>query len=158
MAGRDAARVIDQVLFDWAPLAIAAVVVAFLADYVLTHLGSRAARSVRERWSIEGSYEMNPAWERQIDSGRWFTWRVPAVALLLAGLLGAMRVVVAPDSFGVDLGFEPAIFGFTVGLIALLQLPILYVHATNLQTFRDLSDPTSADGGVRYRRWFVYRQ
>ncbi len=37
-------------------------------------------------------------------------------------------------------------------------MPILYVHATNLQTFRDLSDPTAAEGGVRYRRWFAYRQ
>src|SRR5207244_64280 len=112
----------------------------------------------RERWSVEGSYEMNPAWERQIDSGRWFSWRVPGVALLLAVLLGAMRILVAPEAFGVSLGFEPAIFAFAVGLIALLQVPVLYAHATNLQTFRDLADPSAAEGGVRYRRWFVYRQ
>ena len=154
---------IDRVLFDWAPLTVVAVVVAFLADYVLTHLGARASQRVRERWSVEGSYEMNPVWERQIDSGRWFSWRVPAVALLLAVLLGSMRILLAPDVSGIDLGdaglgFEPAIFGFTVGLIALLQVPVLYAHATNLQTFRDLADRTAAEGGVRYRRWFAYRQ
>jgi len=149
---------IDRVVFDWAPLAIAAVVVAFLADYFLTHLGARASEKVRDRWSVEGSYEMNPAWERQIDSGRWFSWRVPVVAVLLAGLLATMRVLLGIGYLGTDLAFDQAVFGFGVGLISLLQLPVLYAHATNLQTFRDLADPTAAEGGVRYRRWYVYRQ
>ncbi len=157
---------IDRVLFDWAPAAIAGVVAIFLADYFLTHLGARASQNVRERWSVEGSYEMNPTWERQIDSGRWFSWRVPAVALLLAVTLGSMRVLLAPDggwfalglNVGLDAGLAPAVFGFAVGLILLLQVPVLYAHATNLQTFRDLADPIAAEGGVRYRRWFIYRQ
>jgi len=145
---------IDRVLYDWAPVAIAGVVVCFLADYLLTHLGARAARGVRDRWSVEGSYEMNPTWERQIDSGRWFSWRVPLVAVLLGVLLGAMRVLVQPDLFGLG----PAFFGFAAGLILLLQAPILIAHATNLQTFRDLADPTAVQGGLHFRRWYVYRQ
>jgi len=145
---------IDQVLADWAPVTIATVVICFLADYVLTHLGAQAAHGVRDRWSVEGSYEMNPTWERQIDSGRWFSWRVLFVAASLAVLLGAVRLLVQPGLFGLG----PAFFGFAAGLILLLQAPVLIAHATNLQTFRDLADPTAVQGGLHFRRWYVYRQ
>jgi hypothetical protein len=144
---------IDRVLYDWAPLAIATVVGFFLADYVLTHLGARAAERVRDRWSVEGSYEMNPTWERQIDSGRWFSWRVPAVAGALAVLLAAVRALV-----GLDVGLDPAFFGFAAGLMLLIQAPILIAHATNLQTFRDMAEPTAVEGGLHFSRWYTYRQ
>ena len=145
---------IDRVLFDWAPVAIVVVVAAFFADYLLTHLGARASQRVRDRWSVEGSYEMNPTWERQIDSGRLLGLRVFVVPALLAALLAAVRLL---SWVGGEL-VDPAFFAFAVGSIALLQAPVLMVHAANLQTFRDLADPTAVEGGVRYRRWFVYSQ
>jgi hypothetical protein len=152
---------IDQVLFDWAPLTITTVVGFFLADYVLTHLGARAAQRVRDRWSVEGSYEMNPTWEGQIDSGRWFSWRVPAVAGLLAILLAAVRLLVDPGLVGLvvglDLGLDPAFFGFAAGLMLLLQAAVLMAHAANLQTFRDMAVPSAVEGGMRFSRWYAYR-
>jgi len=145
---------IDRMLYDWAPVAIAVVVGAFFADYLLTHLGARASRGVGERWSIEGSYEMNPTWERQIDSGRILGWRVLAVPALVALLLTAVWVFAE----GGGLWREPAFFGFAVGSMLLLQGPVLMVHGGNLQTFRLLLDPLAVEGGTRFRRWFVYRQ
>jgi hypothetical protein len=144
---------IDRALFDWAPLAIAAVVAAFFADYLLTHAGARASQRVRDRWSVEGSYELNPTWERQIDSGRLFGVRVFIVPVLLAALLALARLIAWPWSEFTD----PAFFGFAAGSIALLQAPILLVHGANLQTFTDLAVPSAAEGGVRYSRWFAYR-
>jgi hypothetical protein len=146
--------VIDRVLFDWAPVAIAMVVGAFFADYLLTHLGARASQKVRDRWSVEGSYEMNPTWERQIDSGRILGPRMFVVAALLAVLLAAARLLTWPG--GEPL--EPAFFGFAVGLMLGLQAPVLMTHGANLAMFRALLDPTAVDGGTRFRRWFVYRQ
>ena len=144
---------IDRVLFDWAPLAILAVVAAFFADYLLTHAGARASQGVRERWSVEGSYELNPTWERQIDSGQLFGVRVFIVPALLGAVLALARLIAWPwDEFT-----DPAFFGFAVGSIALLQAPILLVHGANLQTFTDLAVPSAAEGGVRYSRWFAYR-
>ena len=145
---------IDQTLFDWAPLAIATVAGFFLADYVLTHLGARAAEGVRDRWRVEGSYEMNPTWERQIDSGRWFSWRAVLVVLVIVGALGALRVLAGL----VDVYADPAWFAFATGVMLLLQAPILMLHVANLHTFRVLADPTAIEGAIVYRRWFVYRQ
>ena len=145
---------IDRVLFDWAPIAIAAVVGCFFADYTLTHIGARANELVRDRWRVEGSYEMNPTWERQIDSRQWFGPRVVLVPLALAAILGTLRLLAGL----VDVYDDPAYFGSAVGVMLLLQAPILLLHAMNLQTFQMLLDPTAAEGGIAYRRWFVYRQ
>ena len=145
---------IDQVLFDWAPVAIALVVGCFLADYSLTHLGARASERVRDTWRVEGSYEMNPVWERQIDSRRWFGLRVLLVPLALAGTLGALRLLAG----FVDLYADPAYFALGVGTMLLIQAPILMLHVANLHTFRLLADPSAAEGSIVYRRWFAYRQ
>jgi hypothetical protein len=146
--------VIDRVLFDWAPIAIAAVVGCFFADYTLTHVGARANELVRDRWRVEGSYEMNPTWERQIDSRRWFSPRVVLTPLAIALVLVTIRVLAEV----VDVYADPAYFGAAVGVMLLIQAPILLLHGMNLQTFRLLLDPTAATGGIVYRRWFVYRQ
>jgi hypothetical protein len=145
---------IDQAVFDWAAVAIAVVVACFFADYTLTHLGARAAARVRDRWRIEGSYEMNPTWERQIDSGRWFGWRVLLVPAALALLLATIRILAGL----LDVYADPAYFGFAVGAMLLIQAPILVLHALNLETFRLLAEPDAAEGSIRYRRWFGYRQ
>jgi hypothetical protein len=146
--------VIDQVVFDWAPVAISAVIACFFADYSLTHLGARASARVRDKWRIEGSYEMNPAWERQIDSGRWFGWRVVLVPAALAVLLAVLRILAG----FVDFYADPAYFGFAVGSMLLIQGPILVLHAVNLETFRLLARPDAAEGSIVYKRWFGYRQ
>jgi hypothetical protein len=145
---------IDRTLFDWAPLSIAIVVGSFFADYALTHLGARAAEGVRDRWGVEGSYEMNPTWERQIDSGQWLSSRVVLVPAFLILALGTLRFLATVFDFYAD----PAWFGLAVGTMLLVQAPILMLHAANLQTFRLLRDPTAVEGAIRYRRWLVYRQ
>jgi hypothetical protein len=145
---------IDWVVYDWAPAVIGLVVATFFADYSLTHLGARLSDGARDRWSVEGSYEMNPAWEGQIDSGRWFGWRVLAVPALLAIALAAVRLLADFEGYWLVPGF----FGLAAGTMLLLQAPVLMVHGANLLSFHDLADPTALEGGVRYSRWYVYRQ
>jgi hypothetical protein len=75
-----------------------------------------------------------------------------AVAVVLAALLLAMRYLV-------ELGeIDPAFFAVAAGAVLLLQAPTIMVHANNLQTFRDLADPTAITGSVRFSRWLVLRQ
>jgi hypothetical protein len=144
--------VIDRVLYDWAPLVALVAVGLFVVDWTLTHVGAAASKRVAERWAVEGSYELNPTWQAEIDAGRRFTWRMVGVAVALAALLLAMRYVV-------ELGeLDAAIFAVAAGAVLLLQAPTIMVHANNLQTFRDLADPTAITGSVRLSRWLVLRQ
>jgi hypothetical protein len=143
---------IDRVLYDWAPLVALVAVATFVLDWSLTHIGAAASQKVRDRWASEGSYELNPTWQSDVDAGRRFTWRMVGVAVALAALLLAMRYVV-------ELGeLDPPIFAVAAGAVLLLQAPTIMVHANNLQTFRDLADPTAITGSVRFSRWLVLRQ
>jgi hypothetical protein len=143
---------IDRVVYDWAPLVALVAVATFVLDWSLTHIGAAASVKVRDRWAAEGSYELNPTWQSEIDAGRRFTWRMVGVAVALAALLLAMRYVV-------ELGeLDAAIFAVAAGAVLLLQAPTIMVHANNLQTFRDLADPTAITGSVRFSRWLVLRQ
>jgi hypothetical protein len=143
---------IDRVLFDWAPVAVAVTGIAVALDWLLTHAGARASLRVRHIWASEGSYEMNPTWERAIDSGQWFSWRfVGAAAGLLAGLLVIRYLPVLAD-------LGPAFFAFAAGMIMLVQTPIFMAHASNLQTFRALVDPAAVSGRILMHRPFLYGQ
>jgi hypothetical protein len=143
---------IDRVVYDWAPVVAVVAVGLFLADWTLTHIGAAASQKVRDRWAVEGSYELNPTWQAEIDSGRRFTWRLVAVGILLAALLLAIRWVV-------ELGeMDPAWFAVGAGAVLLLQAPTLIAHASNLQMFRDLADPTAITGSVTFSRWLTLRQ
>jgi hypothetical protein len=142
----------DRTLFDWGPLVAVLALVAFVLDWSLTHVGARAFRAVRHVWDAEGSYEMNPTWRAEIDSGRWFSWRAVAAGAILVSLIVAMWLVI--DLGGLDAAF----FALAAGVVLLLQAPTLLMHAGNLQTFRALADPTAVTGALHLRRWFLYHQ
>jgi hypothetical protein len=143
---------IDRVLFDWAPVAVAVTGIAVALDWLLTHAGARASLRVRHIWESEGSYEMNPTWERDIDSGRRFSWRlVAATALLLGALLAIRSVAVLAD-------LDPAFFAFAAGMIMLVQTPIFMAHASNLHTLRAIADPAAVTGRILMHRPFLYGQ
>ena len=143
---------IDRVVYDWAPLVALAAVGTFYLDWSLTHIGAAASRKVRDRWASEGSYELNPTWQAEVDAGRRFTWRLVGVGVLLVALLLAMRYLMEFAEL------DPAFFAVAAGAVLLLQAPTIMVHANNLQTFRDLTDPTAMTGSVKFSRWLVLRQ
>jgi hypothetical protein len=143
---------IDRVVYDWAPLVALVAVATFVLDWSLTHVGAAASRKVRDRYAFEGSYELNPTWQADIDAGRRFTWRMVGVAVALAALLLAMR-------YAVELGeLDPAFFAFAAGAVLLIQAPTIMAHATNLQMFRGLADPSAVTGSITFNRWLIVRQ
>jgi hypothetical protein len=144
--------VIDRLVYDWAPLVTLAAVTAFVVDWTLTHLGARASERVRDRWAIEGSYELNPTWQNEVDAGQRFSWRMVGAGLALAAVLLVMRWVVEEGEL------DPALFAFASGAVLLIQAPILMAHAQNLQMVRDLADPTALTGSVTFSRWLTIRQ
>jgi hypothetical protein len=149
--------VIDQNLYNWAPLVLFVPALLFVADWSLTLIGARAYRTVSDRWSVEGSYEMNPAWEAAVESGRWFNPRILVVSLFYFVITAALWIVAR----GIDyqLGDPPValpgLFAFGVGLILLVQAPTLMNHAANLLQFRSMADPSSSSGHIHFSRWLA---
>lgn len=141
---------LDHNLYAWGPLVVAVAAGAFIADWLLTVAGARAQVAVRDRWSIEGSYEMNPYWVASVESGKWFTPRVVLVAALLLGGMALFWVLAA--------GTAPAVFGAGAGALLLVQVPTLMSHASNLVIFRAMLDPSAMSGHLHLRRWYALDQ
>jgi len=144
--------VIDRVLYDWGYVVAVVAGLTFAADWLLTHAGAKAAALVKDRLAFEGSYELNPTWQAQIDAGQRFSWRAVGVGIALVFLGGLGRLLV--ESAEIDEAF----FAAGVGAIMLLQTPILMQHAANLQTFRSLRRPGAVEGALRQSRRFTYEQ
>ena len=139
---------------------VAITVAAFVADWLLTVAGARAYVAVRDRWSVEGSYEMNPSWVASVESGRWVTLRVVAVAGLVALLLGGVWLAgtYLEDLYPTDSGIAVMFFSLGAGALLLVQAPTLMNHVRNLTQFRSMSDPTAVTGQLRVSRWLALSQ
>jgi hypothetical protein len=154
--------VIDRTLLDWGLAAVFLPVLGFALDWLLTHLGAAAYRAVAGVWSVEGSYELNPRWQPEVDAGRRLSPRLLLTAAAMLALLVVLwQLCLALGGYDTAiLGPEPgqAAFGFAVGALLLVQAPTVMSHAANLAQFRALADPTAVSGGLRVRRWVAYRQ
>ena len=142
---------LDENLFRWAPVVAVLPGIAFLVDWLLTVAGAKAAAQVRDRWSVEGSYEMNPVWAAAVDRGAWVNWRILLVAALIAALMGVLWLTTRL----VEL---PAVFALGAGMMLLVQAPTLMNHAGNLAQFRALADKNAASGQLTISRRLALSQ
>jgi hypothetical protein len=152
--------VLDQNLYDWAALVIVLPALLFVVDWTLTLTGARAYHSVSDRWSVEGSYEMNPAWETAVERGKWLNARMVLATALYFALTAALWLLAR--AFDFQIGDErvgaAGLFAFGVGLILLVEAPTLMNHAANLLQFRAMGDPSAMTGQARFARWFALNE
>jgi hypothetical protein len=151
---------IDRTLYDWAPIVVFIPSVAFLVDFYLTLAGARAYKLVSDRWSVEGSYELNDPWIASVEADRMtirvaFAAGILLVLMLVTWLLTSAVVLNPrlPDRYAYSL------FAGVVGLLFLgVQLPILFAHATNLVRLHLLADPLATSGRTVSARWASHLQ
>ncbi|HSB91415.1 MAG TPA: hypothetical protein VLD63_15470 [Anaerolineales bacterium] len=126
----------------------------FAGDYALTIAGARLYRTsgAKDLLGFDGSYELTPVYQSDIDRERRLSWRFIVALLLSSGLLGGLWWV------SVDLGFGPALFAFGVGAMLLREVPVYLRHVHNLWLFRHLEELRVAPGShIEYPRSLVYR-
>lgn len=151
---------LDHNLYAWGPVVVFLPTIAFLADWFLTVHGARAAARVRERWSVEGSYELNPTWVAAVDSGKWINVRVVAIAVIVLLLMAALYALAGTLADGFDRIAVSGIpiFALGAGILLLVQGPTLMNHAANFIQFRALAQPDAVSGGLRISRWLALNQ
>lgn len=100
-----------------------------LADYYLTLLGAvQREKAYSQHFKVQ-HYELNPLWQRDVASKRWFNARHIALLVVLSALLAlAVEIVPMPQSFvQAALGGVITAYGYIVAR-----------HATNLLGFQHL--------------------
>jgi len=116
----------------------------FISDYTLTLTCARLyQRGVREKIAFEGSYELTPFFQRDIDSLRSISPRFIMILILIPTLMVGLRWL-SSGSF-VDL------YPFFLWAFILTQLSIHIRHLRNLYLFRAAASD-QVHGRIEYSR------
>src|SRR4030065_1830589 len=102
----------------WPVILLSAVV--FAGDYALTVWGARLYRNsgAKDILRYEGSYELTPYYQADIESGRWFSQRFVLALLVSAGLLTVLWWIT------VRIGLRPMLFAVGVGSVLFRAIPV----------------------------------
>lgn len=123
----------------------------YISDFLLTMICARLYRGVREHVKFEGSYEITPYYQKDVDELRVFSPRfflALALTCTIQALIWwlAVRAVVLPD-----------LYLFALGAMVLLELTIHVRHIRNLFLFRAILAGTGISGRIEYPRDVVLR-
>lgn len=123
-----------------------------VVDYVLTIVGARSYRKhVAPYFAHEGSFELNPYYEKDVDRLRWFSGRLVAASAILALALLAIRWL--------DRSLEtyPLAYSFALGIVILRAVPVYVRHFRMLYLARTIRSEKRLEGRVWYPRPFSLR-
>jgi hypothetical protein len=125
-------------------------VVLYISDYAFTIACARLRRGrIAEIIVIEGSYEITPYFQRDVDSLRRFSPRF-VLALGYTVLLLTVVWFLAMQSI-------PELYVFAAGAMILLELTIHVRHIKNFMMYRRMRQSDSVRGRIEYSRSFILR-
>jgi hypothetical protein len=131
----------------WVGLAVWAAL--FVSDYLLTITCARLYQSgVRDKIAFEGSYELTPYFQRDIDSLRSVSPRFILSLLWTSVMLFLLWRLVGQS--------VPEMYSFVLGALILLQFAIHMRHFRNLFLFR-AAGSDAIRGRIEYSRRVVLR-
>src|ERR1044071_9161736 len=123
-------------LFVWVAL--------FVSDYTMTLLCARMYQAgVKEKMVFEGSYEITPYFQKDIDSLKAIS---PRFLIALAGNVLLMTVI----WWCARLLEVPKLYNFTLGAVILIQLVVHTRHWRNYFLFRAMLAHDSIRGRLEY--------
>jgi hypothetical protein len=143
---------LEQVLLNNLWLDILIWIALYISDYQLTIVSARLYQTVgREFLSLEGSFELTPFYERDVDALRRVSPRFLAMLTLQCLAIFLMW------TFTTQWSDDPALFSFVLGALFLLEVVVHVRHVRNLVTFHYARRIGSLKGRLERARWFVLR-
>lgn len=120
----------------------------YISDYALTIACARLYRG-QETVICEGSYEITPFFQGDIDSLRVVSPRFVFMLFLSVGALGFLWFLNRESS--------PELYQFALGALIGVQLAIHMRHLRNLVLFRTIKQPSLVRGRIEYSRMAMLR-
>jgi len=121
----------------------------YVSDYTLTIVCARLYG--RQKTIVfEGSYEITPFYQRDIDSLRVVSPRFIFILFLTSGLLGFLWILNESSP-------APELWQFALGALIGVQLAVHLRHFRNLFLFRSINNTDLIHGRIEYGRRVVLR-
>ena len=142
----------SQALLASPLVSIAIFLVIFVSDSLLTVHAVRLYKAGADRLiALEGGYELNPVWAKDVDRLRALPPRFVAGLALYSLLIWALWYL------SVGLSWFPRGYAFFAGAILLVQGPIHMRHIRNIVVFRHAKNQEGIQGRIQYTRRFSYK-
>jgi hypothetical protein len=124
----------------------------YLSDYYLTILGASYHKAGGcDHIVFEGSYELTPQFQADINTLRMFSPRFMREVLISSTIIVLLWFISRQGPIPM---FS---FQFLCGGIILREIPILVRHVRNIALFRFASNHQGVSGQIRYGKWLAYR-
>jgi multidrug transporter EmrE-like cation transporter len=134
----------------WPGLAICTAL--YISDYWLTMVCARMYRSgVNEKIVLEGSIELTPRFQKDIDSGRIISPRFVSALAMVVGILAGLW-------FLADAIKLLELYSFGLGVLILAQLATHQRHVQNYSLFHAVKGIGGLSGRIEYSRRLILRQ
>jgi hypothetical protein len=118
----------------------------YISDYAMTVTCARLYQSgVNEKIVIEGSFELTPYFQNDIDRLRSISPRFIAMLLLSSSML-ALVWFLEPES---------SLYEYALGAMLLVELTIHVRHLRNLFSFRAMIRGEAVRGRIEYSRLYI---
>lgn len=121
----------------------------YTSDYAFTIACARLYRG-QETVIFEGSYEITPLFQRDVDSLRVVSPRFVFMLLLSLGMLGFLWILNENSP-------APELYQFALGAMIGVELAVHIRHIRNLVLLRTISRPDWVRGRIEYGRMAILR-
>src|SRR5262249_36228336 len=131
---------------------LSAWILLYISDYSLTvHCARLYQERVRDKVALEGSYEITPYYQRDIDTLKRISPRFLAAMAGISAFLALIRYGTAGTPIG------GMIYEFFLGVLILTQLAVHVRHLRNVVTFHIGFGDDGVRGHIEYPRWLTLR-
>jgi hypothetical protein len=124
--------------------------ILYTSDYYLTIYSARGFREIGH-FQFEGSFELTPQYQKDVDALNPVSKRHIALLVLLSVLVYILWWVF------VDLFYSPWLYELYLGMFLLIEVVIHLRHLRNIFLIREIRRHGGVGGQITYRKWFSYR-
>jgi hypothetical protein len=126
-------------------------VILYSADYYLTLWGNRLRNQYgKQHVEFEGSYELNPLYQRDIDRMVKLSPRFVLALITFAAVLSVIWWLARELEI-------PEIFALAAGMMVGMELAVIATHLQNITVFSAMKTPGAVEGKIKYARWVSLR-
>jgi hypothetical protein len=127
-------------------------IAVYISDYMATVISAHLyRRQAKDHLVFEGSFELTPQFQRDIDSLRWVSPRFLIMLVLTSLILVAEWWLSHQEPFG------PGMYMFILGGFVLMEAAVHMRHFRNLFLFRSTFGPAGITGRIEYPRKIILR-